>query len=74
VHDERPGFVFLPSDAVAGDFDAAERTKCQPGKFEKRMALAAHGHQADFRFDGTQLLARLSPEPFEVRGPGQYWT
>jgi hypothetical protein len=28
VHHERSPFAVLPPDAVAGDLDAAERTKC----------------------------------------------
>ena len=73
VHDERPRFVVLPPDAVAGDFVAAERTKCQPGKFEPRAALAGNGHPVDVGFDGTQVLACLRPERLEVRGAGQCW-
>jgi hypothetical protein len=72
VYDERSRFVILPHDAVAGDLDASERTKCQPGKFE-RTAFAANGCPADVRFDGTQLLGCLCPEPFEVRRAGQCW-
>jgi hypothetical protein len=53
MHDERPRSIVLPPNAVARDFDAVERTKCQSGKFERRPVLAGDEQPVDVRFDGT---------------------